>query len=440
MTNKIFKQYIGTLENFKAWLAKDNNSVSLGDAIVFIHANETDNAEAEFTGWIYANGHYYQSGSTLKVGDMTKMLVSGNGVDVRAEEDGKIYFDAVVEKDITIAGGPLASDAVVAAFTDGKIPANMTIQEVLEKLFLQEKWGTPRDPVYTFKTSVSAPTITFNKSGSVQVGTKVTCKAEEPTTPQSAIQSATITGYTFGYSLDGTSVASTPNTPYTQLQTPLLRGENNLVANFSNLHTANGDNLTSNSGTETIAYVAEGNCTYSATYTGKEVIAKTFNTQNVYNVSNLSKINTISYKTVSQTGFQASADYKVSTEGTLSAPSASASESVTGVWGYFYKIIDSAALPGMTSNDIRTWTWSVSGPNKINVGVGTYGIAIACPSGSITGIDKSNPPSPAGEKHEKSVTIDAENNYSATHPYKVYYILNTTPETAPQELTITYGN
>ena len=431
MTNKIFKQYIGTLDSFKAWLGTGTNKTDLGDAIVFIHANDETDSKAEFTGWIYANGHYYQSGSTLTLTDVANLLASGSGVNVRTGEDNKIYFDAVVEKDIIIAGGPLASPAVVGVFADGKIPANMTIQEVLEKLFLREKWGRPTDPIYTFTTSVNAPTTDITETGRVKVGTAITCSTTVDTT-QTTTQSATISGYAFGYSVDGTAIISKDT--YTQSTTPSKTGSTSLSVTFSGLYNLNGTEKDSTtSGDATIVYVGEGEGTYSATYTGQGVTHGTFTTTDVYNVSNLKKINKDSKKTISQIGFSNSAAYN---NGTLAAPTASSSKSVTGVWGYFYTTIGES-LPDMTSNNIRTWTWVDTKPSEIKIGTGVYGIAIACPTGgSISNIEQDNPVSSFGTIQTKSVKVDAENNYKASHNYTVYYVKNDGPTTASQILAI----
>ena len=432
MTNKIFKQYIGTLEAFETWLGTGTNKINLGDAIVFIHANDTTDSNAKFTGWIYANGHYYQSGSTLTLTDVASILADGHGVHVRTEGD-KIYFDAVVERDILIAGGPLASTAVAGVFTNGTIPAGMTIQTVLEKLFLKEIWSSPTGPTYTFTTSVNAPTTTLSSTSKVQVGSTVACSTTANTT-QTVTQSATISGYTYGYSIGGTAKTSS-STSYTQSPVAGKTGSTSLLVTFSGLYNVGGTTIANATiGDTTIAYVGEGTGTYSATYTGQSVIGGTFTTVDVYNISNIGNISS-DKKTISQAGFADSSAYN---GGTLAAPTASSSKTVTGVWGYFYTSIGED-LPSMTSDDIRTWTWVDSRSSSINIGTDVYGIAIACPTGSITNIDQSNPVSSFGTINVVGATVAAENNYNASHSYKVCYIKNDGPTTTPQKLTITYA-
>ena len=300
MTNKIFKQYIGTLEAFETWLGTGTNKINLGDAIVFIHANDTTDSNAKFTGWIYANGHYYQSGSTLTLTDVASILADGHGVHVRTEGD-KIYFDAVVERDILIAGGPLASTAVAGVFTNGTIPAGMTIQTVLEKLFLKEIWSSPTGPTYTFTTSVNAPTTTLSSTSKVQVGSTVACSTTANTT-QTVTQSATISGYTYGYSIGGTAKTSS-STSYTQSPVAGKTGSTSLSVTFSGLYNVGGTTIANATiGDTTIAYVGEGTGTYSATYTGQSVIGGTFITTEVYNVSNIGNISS-DKKTISQAGY-----------------------------------------------------------------------------------------------------------------------------------------
>ena len=137
-------------------------------------------------------------------------------------------------------------------------------------------------------------------------------------------------------------------------------------------------------------------------------------------------------KPISQPGFSTSVAYNT---GKLAAPTACSSKSVTGVWGYFYTTIGES-LPNMTSNNIRTWTWTDTKPSEIKIGAGVYGIAIACPTGSISNIEQDNPKSSFGTIQTKSVKVDAESNYKASHNYTVCYIKNDGPTTASQALAI----
>lgn len=431
MTSKIFKQYIGLLEDFKSWLNTGTNKTDLGDAIVFIHANDVSDPAEEFTGWIYANGHYYKSGSSLKISDVANILASGNGVNVRKEGD-KIYFDAVVNSDILIAGGPLASDDVIAVFQDGKIPANMTIQEVLEKLFLKERWGTPTTPTYRFTSSVEAPTLTVSKSGKVQIGTTVTCSATKNTN-QVSTQSVSVSGYTYGYSLDGTTKTST-NTTYTQTKTPTLSGVDNMEATFTGLYNQEGQVISSNEGGETTAYVGLGKGTYTVEYTGQTVTVATFDGQLVYNVSNIGNVRDTDVVEVSQNEFIKTSAY----QGGSITPSKSASKTVEGVWGYFYTPITSTTIPDMSSDSVNTWNWLDANPSTIKIESGVYGIAIACPEKTITNIQQSDPNSSFGTIQNKEVTIKALNGFNKEKIYNIYYIINDGSTTAPQTLTISY--
>ena len=418
MTNKIFKQYIGSLANFETWLGTGTNKINLGDAIVFIHANDNTDSSAKFTGWIYANGHYYQSGSTLTLTDVASILADGHGVHVRTEGD-KIYFDAVVEKDILIAGGPLASTAVAGVFTNGTIPAGMTIQEVLEKLFLKEIWSSPTDPTYTFTTSVKTPTTTLSSTSKVQVGSTIACSTTV-NTAQTVTQSATISGYTYGYSIGGTARTSS-STSYTQSPVTGKTGSTSLSVTFSGLYNVDGTTIANATiGDTTIAYVGEGTGTYSAKYTGQSVIGGTFTTVDVYNISNIGNISS-DKKTISQADFADSSAYN---GGTLAAPTASSSKSVTGVWGYFYTTITMDSIPSMTSDDIRTWKWVASRPDSISTEKGIYGIATACPTSRVESINQSNPVSSFGTINVVGATVAAENNYNASHNYNVIYKFN----------------
>lgn len=98
--------------------------------------------------------------------------------------------------DITISGGPLATEfgneEIPAEFPnswkkygdDGKtvigykIPANSSLQEILQNLFCVEKWGSlPEASAGSISVTIGSPSISNHPSGLVEVGQKVTIGA-----------------------------------------------------------------------------------------------------------------------------------------------------------------------------------------------------------------------------------------------------------------------
>lgn len=117
-------------------------------------------------------------------------------------------------KAITVEGGPLANDITEngeewpfeTVNGNRTIPAGTDIQTILEKLFLKEKWATPKTPVpATLTLSVTAPTPTFSagsKSGSlVEVGDIITVnKITANAVSVGGTTTTSVSGFTYGYS------------------------------------------------------------------------------------------------------------------------------------------------------------------------------------------------------------------------------------------------
>lgn len=120
---------------------------------------------------------------------------------------GKNADKSVTTEAITIAGGPLASDAVKNAFEGGVIPASTSVQEILSKLLCTEIWPDISVTSATLTTSVTAPTPVLSagsKTGSlVEVGDTITVSAMTAnSTVVGGTNQTTVSGFTYGYSAD----------------------------------------------------------------------------------------------------------------------------------------------------------------------------------------------------------------------------------------------
>lgn len=90
-----------------------------------------------------------QNDNFLSVNDSNELIVD----DVTTDK-------TMIKENITIEGGPLATDAVKAAFPNGVITTDMDVQSVLKALLCVEIYPNPtaNEPSYT--ATITAPTIT----------------------------------------------------------------------------------------------------------------------------------------------------------------------------------------------------------------------------------------------------------------------------------------
>lgn len=247
--------------------------------------------------------------------------------------------DTTTKNDIIIAGGPLANNVTETGDTwpeawmhNGNkiIPAGKSLEEILKVLFLQEKYGTLSDPVYAWDPVLSnTPSVDIKKDGAtvvnklVPVGTEVTVSfaIHEGETNQAT---ATVSGATYGYSLDGTTIEA--GSEYVASATG-QSVDGTLVIESA---TFKGVDVKSH-GAETKYKVEAGDNTLSVKQSGRTARPGSFADARVYNVSNTRTINTQDSKTIDQVGFRSSAVYAESK--TLSN---SISVKVTGYYPIYY--------------------------------------------------------------------------------------------------------
>ena len=165
---------------------------------------------------------------------------------------GKNADQSVTTEAITIEGGPLANDTVKEAFKqtdkDGKvtyeIPANTSVQDILNKLLCVEKWPTPsKTSTASLGTSLTAPTPSLSatsKSGTlVEVGDTITVGAMTAgATSATGTTTTTLGGFTYGYgtqesTVEGAEPEKTNNTIKTSItvnrSTPTAAGTHSLT-------------------------------------------------------------------------------------------------------------------------------------------------------------------------------------------------------------------
>lgn len=378
-------------------------------------------------------------GATLTIkGEGSTKVTAYEGTVTISSEAG----DTTTKNNIIIAGGPLANNVTETSDTwptDWKddagnkiIPKNKSLEDILKALFLQEKYGTLADPVYAWDPALSnTPTVDIKQNTTsvvntlVPVGTEVTVSfaIHEGETNQAT---ATVSGATYGYSLDGTNI--TNGTSYTANAT----GQDVTGTLAIESATFKGVDVKSQ-GAETKYKVEEGDNTLSVKQSGRTAIPGSFADDTVYNVSNTKTINTQDFKTINQAGFTSSDAYA----GGSKALSNSISVKVTGYYPVYYgwltDTVNTITSDYITTNSVNTlkarltMTPNANVPTTTTTGPGNSSFILALPADlgytSIVVKNASND-APAGTPHYVDV-----NNVVEAKQYRVFYIANSTPTT-----------
>ena len=380
-------------------------------------------------------------GATLTIkGEGSTKVTAYEGTVTISSEAG----DTTTKSNIIIAGGPLANnvtepDDVDTWPTDWKddagnkiIPKNKSLEDILKALFLQEKYGTLTDPVYAWDPALSnKPSVDIKKDGTsvidalVPVGTEVTVSfaIHEGETNQAT---ATVSGATYGYSLDGTHI--TDGTSYTANATG-QDVDGTLVIESATFQDVDVKSQT----TETKYKVKEGDNTLSVKQSGRTARPGSFADATVYNVSNTRTINTENPKTINQDGFTSSTAYA---EGSKPL-SNSISVKVTGYYPVYYGWLtdtrDTITSDYITNHFVDTLkarldkTPNADVPTTTTTGPGNSSFILALPVDlGYTSIVVKNATNeaPAGTPYYVDV-----NSVVETKQYRVFYIANSTPTT-----------
>lgn len=165
----------------------------------------------------------YNAGTALELAEdgvtfNVKVADANNFLSVNANNE-LIVDDVTTDKtmlkeEITIEGGPLASDAVKAAFPGGVIPAGTDIQAVLKALLCVEIYPVPTKSTPDYSVSAATPTIKANVNNNALVEVGQTIKFETITANAVSVYGKvepTVSGFEHGYSetVDGDVVDAT---------------------------------------------------------------------------------------------------------------------------------------------------------------------------------------------------------------------------------------
>ena len=351
--------------------------------------------------------------------------------------------ETTTKNNIIIAGGPLANNVTETGDTwptgwvddagNKIIPKNKSLEEILKVLFLQEKYGILTDPVYAWDPALSnKPSVDIKKDDTsvidalVPVGTEVTVSfaIHEGETNQAT---ATVSGATYGYSLDGTNI--TNGTSYTANATG-QRVDGTLVIESA---TFQGENVKSQVAGAKYK-VKEGDNTLSVKQSGRTAIPGSFADATVYNVSNTKTINREGFKTINQAGFEAATSVYA---GGSKALSNSISVKVTGYYPIYYgwltdtsDTINKEHIIAHFVDTLKaqlTMTPDANVPTTTTTGPGNSSFILALPVDlGYTSIVVKNATNetPAGTPYYVDVNSVVEEKQ-----YRVFYIANSTPTT-----------
>ena len=222
-----------TSENVAAWNNAEQNAKDYADGLV-------ENIKP-YEGGVAAN--ISLSGDDTYVVDVKVAADADdkkNFLDVNTSNELEvtgITLDAAkTSKDIVVEGGAWA-DSVKQIF-GGTVPAGTTWEAFLEKMLCVEKYAGTITTSSAFTVSLSsALNPGFDKSGTVEVGTKATL-SKVSSLSTTASQSLTAKTFTYGYKLgeDGTYKSATA---YTETLTPTLKSSSSaLKVTFSGVKDA----------------------------------------------------------------------------------------------------------------------------------------------------------------------------------------------------------
>jgi hypothetical protein len=204
INNSIFKQYLGTLDQFKAYYASLSNeqATALHKAIVFIHDKKVDDSWNN-DGYIFANGQYYtcrDANTNLTASTLITLIEQGNTSGVKVEEvDGKLLFTPVLKEELKALTN-------VGFVTSGKTwSAGTDLETILNDIFAKEVWYAANF-TYTDNLVVTVPNPTLTVTVDGKTATSGTYEIGAPVTVTASLNASSHTGgdkYTVACSTSG---------------------------------------------------------------------------------------------------------------------------------------------------------------------------------------------------------------------------------------------
>lgn len=203
INDSIFKQYLGTLDEFKNYYSNvldEESREKLKECLVFIHdkpisVDEDGNNIWNNDGYIFTNGYYYTCRETnLTAETLFNLIEQGNTSGMLVEViDGKLVFTPVIKEDLIPA---LSSNMSVGFIKSGHAgwEAGTSIEQILNDIFSKEYWYKA-DFNYTNLKTVTyvEPTLTVTVDDE-PADSKVIYEIGAPVEVTATMNSSTIAG------------------------------------------------------------------------------------------------------------------------------------------------------------------------------------------------------------------------------------------------------
>ena len=233
-------------EKVAAWDAAEQSAKDYADTLVEDLEPYTGGTAVDIVDYTVNVKVSESDNNFLNVNENNELEVSGITLDA-----------AVTSKEITIEGGQWA-DAVKTVYTGGTVPVGTTWESFLESMLCVEKFPGTISTTSAFTVSFGTLNPGIDKSGTVEVGTKVTLNKVQALDTTGHTQSITVgdfsgaDGKVYGYK-KGENGDHVNSKTYTETLTPILKSSSKaLKVTFSGFSDA------INSGSAITTKTAEG--------------------------------------------------------------------------------------------------------------------------------------------------------------------------------------
>lgn len=270
---------------------------------------------------------------------------------------------------IPVGGTPLADVLTAKGITS--IDAG-NLQSVLEALFSQNVWAeNPRRNVPTsLTTSMSAPSISFDKTGTVEVGTSIVVTASAKTASSSA--SITYDGFTYGWSKANDNTRDYEGNPSSVSVTGTIKEGSDYKLSFvtnNGFGSADIPDVAGNKLTGATLVAAEGTNKVTVTATAPTFTATVPAQDEYYACSSLNKTDD-SHVVASTSATTIESTTKTAANNT----------SVTGAYKLYVGYTDSAITDSDGIKNLSAQTGWTNGASTVSFGGGSF------PAGKVSNI------------------------------------------------------
>ena len=291
----------------------------------------------------------------------------------------------ILQENITVAG--LGSSGIGAYKDNDVIPAGTNIYTILQNILRKESYPTITRTTATASASMSNLTLTLDKSGDVEVGTKVTLTVGKTNgSSASDVTNSSISGMEYGFSAaDDDTKDSSAKTISSTCTTAV---SNNLYTISATINNGFGADTVTNKKTTPSTVTGTGSASLATTVLGCVEEGSNKITINATGASfsyNAAAINGVYYcSNLGNTDSTKFASGISAVNSITSKPTNSANATVTGKFYYFMGGSQLQEPSGLTSDAIRSLTKKafLTKDGDTNVGTWTtpgYSVVIACP-------------------------------------------------------------